>query len=104
MSTINIHWPSVLAFLTIVGMIAGFASWLRPQMKSLMLLLDDWNGTSERPGVARKPGVMERLCVIEDKLSDTNYHVQPNHGNSSFDRQIKLLEEINDKLNNFNRE
>jgi len=30
---------------------------------------DDWHGESERPGVARRAGVMERLDGIETRLS-----------------------------------
>lgn len=31
--------------------------------------LDDWNGQSERAGVAGRPGVMERLDRIEHELT-----------------------------------
>lgn len=98
MTSVAIHWPSVAAFLSVIGIICGFAVWLRPILKSVMLLLEDWNGTPARPGVARRPGVMERLDGIERQLSETNYHIKPNHGMSSYDHQTKLLEEINGKL------
>src|SRR5690606_34629232 len=31
-------------------------------------MLQDWIGTEARPGVERRPGVMERLSGIEDKV------------------------------------
>ena len=32
-------------------------------------MLDDWRGTEARPGVPRRPGVMERLEKIEADVS-----------------------------------
>jgi len=32
-------------------------------------MLDDWRGTESRPGVPRRPGVMERLEKIEADVS-----------------------------------
>lgn len=37
--------------------------------------MDDWFGEPARPGVAARPGVMERLCSVERQLT-------PNGGNS----------------------
>lgn len=30
---------------------------------------DDWQGTEDRPGVPGRPGVMKRLCGIEQRLT-----------------------------------
>lgn len=51
-------------------------------------MLAAWEGTPD------KPGVVERLNDIEDKLKDVQYHVKPNHGGSTIDAQNRQLKEI----------
>lgn len=53
-----------------LGMLAGFGVWLRKLMRRLDNLLEDWNGTEARPGVPRRPGVMERLERIEGDVAN----------------------------------
>lgn len=50
--------------------------------------MDDWGGTEARPGVPRRPGVMERLDWIEHQL-------KPNSGESLRD----VVNRIEDQLN-----
>ncbi len=52
-----------------VGILAGFGVWVRKLMRRLDNLLEDWNGTEARPGVPRRPGVMERLERIEGDVA-----------------------------------
>lgn len=52
-----------------VGVLAGFGVWLRKLMRRLDNLLEDWNGAEARPGVPRRPGVMERLERIEGDVA-----------------------------------
>lgn len=54
--------------------------------------MEDWNGTDGRPGVPRKPGVMERLSqqdvalkCIDDRLQVVEVEVNPNGGKSMKD-------------------
>lgn len=51
-------------------------------------MLKAWEGTPDRPGV------LERLDDIEDKIKDVQYHVKPNHGGSTIDAQNRQLAEI----------
>ncbi|MGW2951477.1 hypothetical protein [Streptomyces eurythermus] len=44
--------------------------------------LDDWYGEGERPGVPARPGVMERLSVLEGYLRSVQHEVKPNSGAS----------------------
>ena len=57
-------------------------------MDHLSCMLNAWDGNTGRPGV------LERLDDIENKLNDVQYHVKPNHGNSSVDAQNRQLKEI----------
>ena len=44
--------------------------------------LDDWAGQPQRPGVAARPGVIERLSGIEGRLGTVEHEVQHNNGGS----------------------
>lgn len=57
-----------------------------PTFKQLRNFLSDWSGESERPGVKRKPGVMERLSAVE-------YQFSPNGGNSFHDKLHAVKEQ-----------
>ena len=53
-----------------LGVLATFAVWTRQQLSKMDDLLDDWRGTDARPGVPRRPGVMERLEKIETDVKE----------------------------------
>jgi hypothetical protein len=44
--------------------------------------IDDWRGTASRPGVEGRPGVMERLDTIEQRVGIVVHEVRPNGGAS----------------------
>ncbi|MCX4986923.1 hypothetical protein [Streptomyces sp. NBC_00572] len=44
--------------------------------------MDDWAGEPERPGVPARPGVMERVSGIEERLSRVEHELYPNSGGS----------------------
>lgn len=88
---------SVSGTTTALGaLIVGF----RRTFRRLMDLMDDWSGEAERPGVPGRPGVMERLRVIEDRIESIEYHGQPNHGGSSYDAMMRAIKSISDKIDN----
>ena len=41
---------------------------VRRMARTIEDVADDWHGEPGRPGVAPRPGVMERLCRIETRL------------------------------------
>ncbi|MFI2434615.1 hypothetical protein [Streptomyces sp. NPDC018693] len=44
--------------------------------------LDDWYGEEGRPGVPARPGVMERVAGMEERLGRVYHEVYPNGGDS----------------------
>lgn len=50
--------------------------------------MDDWGGEAGRPGVSRRPGVMERLEWIEHQL-------RPNSGESLRDAVNRIEDQLN---------
>jgi hypothetical protein len=44
--------------------------------------MDDWYGEPERPGVPARPGLMERVGGIEDRLGRVEHELHPNDGGS----------------------
>ncbi len=59
--------------------------------------LDDWNGEEERPGVARKPGVMERIQSIDTRLNRVEGQVTPNGGSSMADQVNHIVQQISNQ-------
>lgn len=60
----------LLGMLPTLGVLATFVVWARRQLSKMDDLLDDWRGTDARPGVPRRPGVMERLEKIETDVKE----------------------------------
>lgn len=65
---IDIHM--LIEMLPTLGVLVTFAVWTRQQLSKMDDLLDDWRGTDARPGVPRRPGVMERLEKIETDIKE----------------------------------
>jgi putative holin len=78
----------VTGCLAIIGIIGRLFYRTSRYLDHLSCMLDAWEGTPERPGV------LDRLDDIEDKLKDVQYHVKPNHGGSSIDAQNRQIAEI----------
>lgn len=60
----------LIGMLPTLGVLAAFVAWTRKQLSKMDDLLDDWRGTDARPGVPRRPGVMERLEKIETDVKE----------------------------------
>lgn len=75
----------VISLITITG---RFIYQITRFMDHLSCMLNAWDGDDGNPGV------LDRLDDIEEKLNDVQYHVKPNHGNSSIDAQNRQLKEI----------
>ena len=78
----------VLSALGIVGLLGRLIYRIIRYLDHMSAMLMAWEGTPDRPGV------LERLDDIEDKIKDVQYHVKPNHGGSSIDAQNRQLAEI----------
>ena len=95
---IHIDTGLVVAVLTIATALLALFRWLYRQFKSLDDLLSDWRDTPERPGVSRRPGVLERLDNIERKVNSAAFNSQSNHGTSAYDAHTKMLLEILEEI------
>lgn len=89
--------PDILAGAGPLTVLAGGAVVVAQVVKLIKRLadaIDDWQGEPDRPGVSGRPGVMERLAVIEAEL-------HPNHGASLRDVVDRLehgVRRIEDQL------
>ncbi|WP_063762246.1 hypothetical protein [Streptomyces bicolor] len=57
-------------------------------------VIDDWSGEEEGPGVPGRPGLMERVSGIEDRLRSVEHELYPNSGASLRD----AVDLANDRL------
>lgn len=78
----------ILGVTTLIAIIGRAVMRVTRFLDHLNAMLLVWEGTDS------KPGVLARLDDIEDKIADIQYHVKPNHGNSSIDAQNRQLAEI----------
>lgn len=78
----------ILGVTTLIAIIGRAVMRVTRFLDHLNAMLVVWEGTDS------KPGVLARLDDIEDKVADIQYHVKPNHGNSSIDAQNRQLAEI----------
>lgn len=78
----------ILGVTTLIAIIGRAVMRVTRFLDHLNAMLLIWEGTDS------KPGVLARLDDIEDKIADIQYHVKPNHGNSSIDAQNRQLAEI----------
>lgn len=68
--SIIIDVNTLVGVLPTLGVLTAFVAWTRRQLSKMDDLLDDWRGTDARPGVPRRPGVMERLEKIETDVKE----------------------------------
>lgn len=78
----------ILGVTTLIAIVGRAVMRVTRFLDHLNAMLVLWEGNDS------KPGVLARLDDIEDKIADIQYHVKPNHGNSSIDAQNRQLAEI----------
>ncbi|MDH6111159.1 hypothetical protein P3T36_003183 [Kitasatospora sp. MAP12-15] len=80
-------WCGALAGLAAAaGLLWRLTRGLRRSMRRVDEFVDDWNGTTGRPGVApAHEGVMARLGGIETRLTAVEHELRPNSGSSMRD-------------------
>lgn len=78
----------VLGTVTLFTMMGQFIYRVTRFLDHVSKMLTMWEGDDD------VPDVLTRLNDIEKRLQDVQYHVKPNHGNSSVDAQNRQLKEI----------
>lgn len=94
MSTIQVVLAALGSLVVIVGAVVGAVRWaLAKSVKNLKRaddFLTDWYGEEARPGVARRPGVMERLANQDVVLDKIQNELTTNGGASLKDRVVSM--------------
>lgn len=89
------------ALVAIIAAIFGAVRWgvgtSARKMRKVDTFLEDWYGEEERPGVPRRPGVMERLATseagqtrVEETLTEIKRELTTNGGSSLKDRVVSM--------------
>ena len=55
-------------FGTAIAVVLPMAAALTPKARRLLHFVDDMMGEEERPGAERRPGILERLTLLETRL------------------------------------
>jgi hypothetical protein len=85
------------ATVTAIGVIGVGIYKATKLLKRFIHFLDDYFGEEERPGFDGRPGMQERLRIIELEIECISFEMKPNHGTSikdAINRIEKRLEEL----------
>jgi hypothetical protein len=88
------------ATVTAIGVIGVGLHKATKLTKRFIHFLDDYFGEEERPGFPGRPGMQERLRMLEFELQTISYEMKPNSGTSIKDavnRIEKRLEQLEQK-------
>jgi hypothetical protein len=88
------------ATVTAIGVIGVGLHKATKLTKRFIHFLDDYFGEEERPGFPGRPGMQERLRMLEFELQTISYEMKPNSGTSMKDavnRIEKRLEQLEQK-------
>lgn len=72
------------------------AKWLWGVFKRIEQLIEDFNGASERPGVAARPGVLERLQAMDGDLATVKAELSYNSGSTLKDAVRRIDHNVAD--------
>lgn len=91
-----------IAALIALGVIIGGLKWIVPILRGLNELLEDWRGADSRPGVPRRPGVMERLEEHATDITAIRKQVENSHSTNlrdDLDRLHASVDNLGERLN-----
>lgn len=66
-------------------------------VKRFIHFLDDYFGEEQRPGFEGRPGMQERMRIIEEEIKCISFEMRPNHGTSIKDA-VNRIENRLEKL------
>lgn len=72
----------VAASVTAIGVIGVGVHRVITLAKRFIHFLDDYFGEEARPGFEGRPGMQERMRIIEEELKCVSFEMRPNHGTS----------------------
>lgn len=65
-------------------------------VRKFIHFLDDYFGEEERPGFPGRPGMQERLRIMEMELMSISFEMKPNHGTSMKDAINRIESRLNE--------
>jgi len=92
---------ALLAWLTCLVTLAGCVVAILKWGRKIMQMVDDFNGTNQRPGVPERPGVMARLQTLDEKVAAVHAEVNYNHGTTIKDAVSRIetdLKGVHDRM------
>lgn len=85
------------ATVTAIGVIGVGIHKATKLVKRFIHFLDDYFGEEARPGFEGRPGMQERMRIIEEEIKCISFEMKPNHGTSIKDA-VNRIEDRLEKL------
>lgn len=73
-----------------IAAIWGGGKWMIGTLKKVNEFLEDWRGEEPRAGYPGRPGVLQRLVELEDRLKIVEHESVPNSGSSMKDAVSRI--------------
>lgn len=73
-----------------VGVLWAGGKWMFGTLRKVNDFLEDWRGEDARPGYPGRPGVLQRLVDLEDKVRVIEHEAVPNSGSSMKDQLNRI--------------
>lgn len=86
----TVFGPTAVTVATIAAIAFGFLKWAVPTIRRVGHLLDDLMGEPERHGAPPRPGLMERMNILEARTKE----LIPNSGSSIKDTINRVDERL----------
>lgn len=90
--------PLVITAAGVVILLASLAGWLLakawPALRKFAWFVDDMTGEPARPGVEARPGMSERMAILEAGMSELTKHMDSVRHHVQNDHQTNLRDDV----------
>jgi hypothetical protein len=93
-SSSSLNPTILLTWLTCLITLGGFVLASAKYGRKIIQMVEDFNGTTARPGVPQRPGVMARLQTLDERVDAVHTEVNYNHGTTIKDAITRIESDV----------
>lgn len=91
----------LVALLSVVAAVLAALKWVFPFIVKVVHFVDDAMGEKARPGVPARPGLLQRMTQIEERVHAVDeilHELKPNNGSSLADAVNRIECQVNELM------